>query len=108
MAEANRMLGQPRALIFMGAEGEPELYADRQKVIVKQQDDSIHHVAYPAAGLDTYPRQAMDLKLIQAAFSAMLAGEASGREMAVIKRMNEALRWASVAEWPATWTMEVS
>jgi len=106
MAEANSMLSQPRGLIFMGAEGEPELYADRQKVMLKQQGDLICRVAYRAAGLDTYPRQGMDLNLLKVQFAAMLEGSVSHREAAVIARMGEALRWASMAEFPATWTME--
>jgi len=106
MAQANSMLGQPRALLFMGAEGEPELYADRQKVIVKQQDDAIHRVAYREAGLDIYPRQAMDLQLLKVQFDAMLEGVMNHREAAVIARMGEALQWASMAEFPARWTTE--
>jgi anthranilate phosphoribosyltransferase len=33
MAQANVLFGQRRSLIFMGVEGEPELYADRQKIV---------------------------------------------------------------------------
>ncbi|HKI62359.1 MAG TPA: anthranilate phosphoribosyltransferase, partial [Mariprofundaceae bacterium] len=39
MAGANVLLHQPRSLIFMGAEGEPELYAERQKVVAMQVAD---------------------------------------------------------------------
>jgi len=106
MATANSMLKQPRSLIFMGAEGEPELYADRQKVIVKQQGESLQRVSYPQAGLDTYPRQAMDLILLKQQVAVMLEGEAGDRETTVIERMGEAFRWASKARFPVTWKME--
>jgi len=76
MAVANSLLEQPRSLIFMGVEGEPELYADRQKVIVKQQA------------------------------AAMLEGKISDREAVVIERMGEAFCWASKARSPVTWKME--
>jgi len=61
MSGANMLLGQKRSLIFMGAEGEPELYADRQKTIAKQQGDVATRVRYQEAGLDPYPREAVDL-----------------------------------------------
>jgi len=106
MAEANRLLGQTRSLVFMGAEGEPELYADRQKVVVMQQSEAVSRVSYPPAELDTYPREAQDPVLLQAGFTAMLEGKCSRREAAVITRMGEALGWVSKAEFPATWHME--
>ena len=106
MAVANSLLGQPRSLIFMGAEGEPELYADRQKVIVKQQGESLQRVSYQQAGLDTYPRQAMDLMLLKQQADDMLEGKISDREAVVIERMGEAFRWASKARFPVTWKME--
>ncbi len=108
MAMANRLLGQPRSLIFMGAEGEPELYADRQKVLLRQQGDTICQVSYPPAGLDVYPRSQQNLNLLREHFTAMLAGEVSQRQAAVIARMGEAFGWASTGEFPATWTMEAS
>ncbi|MDQ6982682.1 MAG: anthranilate phosphoribosyltransferase [Mariprofundus sp.] len=106
MAAANSLLEQPRSLIFMGAEGEPELYADRQKVIVKQQGESLQRVSYPQAGLDTYPRQPMDLILLKQQATAMLEEKINDRETAVVERMGEAFRWASKARFPVTWNME--
>jgi len=106
MAEANRLLGQARSLVFMGAEGDPELYADRQKVVVMQQGDAVSRVSYQPAGLDVYPRQAQDLMLLQSRFAAMLEGKISQREAAVIARMGEAFGWASTATFPETWKME--
>jgi len=106
MAAANRLLGQPRSLLFMGAEGEPELYADRQKIILKQQGDAVSRVSYPPAGLDAYPRQGQDLMLLQGRFAAMLEGAVSQREAVVMARMAEAFGWASAAVLPATWEEE--
>jgi len=106
MAESNALLGQPRSLIFMGAEGEPELYADRQKVILMQQANTGKRVSYQPAGLEPYPRQAQDLTQLQERFVAMCAGEVDVREAAVIVRMLEAFRWASTAALPTNWNME--
>jgi len=106
MAEANRLLGQTRSLIFMGAEGEPELYADRQKVILMQHGDAVGRVSYLPAGLDAYPRQGQDLMLLQARLAAMLEGKASQREAVVMARMGEAFDWVSRAVFSATWKME--
>jgi len=106
MAAANSLLEQPRSLIFMGAEGEPELYADRQKVIVKQQGESLQRVSYQQAGLDAYPRRPMDLSLLKQQAAAMFEGKTSDREAVVIERMGEAFCWASKARSPVTWKME--
>ena len=103
MAEANALLGQQRSLIFMGAEGEPELYADRQKVVMKQQGNMIHRVSFAEAGLPVYPRQAMDMAILKNSFTAMLQGEMSERQTVVVNTMNKALRWASQGKFPAGW-----
>ncbi len=106
MAEANMMLGQARSLIFMGAEGEPELYADRQKVVMKQQGDVLSHAFFAAAGLAPYPREEMDLMVLVEKFSAMLNGDGNERQRAVIATMNEAFRWASEGVFPKQWQEE--
>ena len=103
MADANVLLGQKRSMIFMGAEGEPELYADRQKIMVRQQADEVIRLSFPEAGLPAYPREAMDERLLKENFLTMLHGELSEREVIVINRMNEALRWASQGELPLDW-----
>ena len=103
MADANVLLGQKRSLIFMGAEGEPELYADRQKVIVKQQDEGISRLAYAEAGLDVYPREAMHEVELKACVAALLAGEGNKRQAAVIEKMNDAFNWVSQGVFPAAW-----
>jgi len=106
MAAANRLLGQPRSLVFMGAEGEPELYADRQKLVLKQQGNTVFRISYRQAGLDAYPRDGMDLNLLECRFSAMLEGKFSQREAVVMGRMGEAFAWASTAACPDIWKME--
>jgi len=106
MAEANVRLGQPRSLIFMGAEGEPELYADRQKVMVKQQGDRFSRVSFPAAGLPVYPREAMDAALLQDNFAMMLQGVMSERQMAVMQQMKHAFDWAAQGVLPVDWCEE--
>jgi len=106
MAAANVLLGQPRSLIFMGAEGEPELYADRQKVVVKQQADAIRRISYAEAGLPVYPREAMDACLLHDHFAAMLQGEMSQRQVAVVEQMNKAFDWAAQGVLPADWQEE--
>ena len=103
MANANVLLGQERSLIFMGAEGEPELYADRQKVTVKQQANEMVRLSYPEAGLTAYPREAMDEGLLKERFVSMLMGELSEREIAVVNRMSEAFDWASHGALPVDW-----
>jgi len=103
MAEANALLGQQRSLIFMGAEGEPELYADRQKVVLKQQGEVRCRVSFPEAGLPAYPRQGMDADVLKESFSAMLQGDVSERQAAVMARVQAAFTWASQAEFPADW-----
>ncbi len=106
MAEANVLLGQGRSLIFMGAEGEPELYADRQKVVVKQQSNGMHRISFPEAGLAAYPRAAMDTIALQESFAAMLHGEMSQRQAAVVDQMLKAFDWAAQGAFPADWREE--
>ncbi|WP_072658716.1 anthranilate phosphoribosyltransferase [Mariprofundus micogutta] len=106
MAEANGLLGQLRALIFMGAEGEPELYADRQKVIVKQQGKLVTRLTFPASGLDYYPRLPMDVQTLTEQSVSMLNDVLSDRECAVVQRMDEAFSWAATGVMPADWREE--
>jgi len=95
MAEANVLLKQPRSLIFMGAEGEPELYADRQKVAKMQTGDAIRDLHFVDAGFAPYPRQAVEpLQNILTAFKHMQTTP-SPDESARIERMQQAFAWAS-------------
>jgi len=96
MAQANILLGQKRSLIFMGAEGEPELYTDRQKVVIEQQDSSMENIAFADCQQDLYPKQALDtLDIIHSDFQRMLSQKNTARELASIKRMLDAFAWAS-------------
>ncbi|MDQ7010554.1 MAG: anthranilate phosphoribosyltransferase [Mariprofundaceae bacterium] len=108
MADANILLQQPRSLIFMGAEGEPELYADRQRVMLLQQDNALSEAGFDGAGTSSYPRQpADDLNALKARFIRLLQGEADGREQAVLARMQQAFRFASTGLIPDDWRVKL-
>ncbi|MDQ6950392.1 MAG: anthranilate phosphoribosyltransferase [Mariprofundales bacterium] len=88
MAQVNRLLGQPRSLLFMGAEGEPELYADRQKLLLMQQGDQDSvPLCYPDANTDPYPRQASTAATLLEAWHHAQSGHGTPREQAVLTRM---------------------
>ena len=92
MAQANVLLGQNQSLIFMGAEGDPELYADRQKVVNKQVGNHVEQVKFTDSGCETYPKQAVDdLQQIHDDFQRMLSGDRTESEQATIKRIVEVL-----------------
>ena len=99
MAKANVLLGQKRSLIFMGAEGEPELYADRQKLMNRQQGTAISPLSMPDSGCDYYPKEpAENLEQLMKDFTRMQAGDLTDREAATLQRMVSAFNWASSAE----------
>jgi len=90
MAEANVLLAQKESLIFMGAEGEPELYADRQKVVKRQVGKTIEEVSFTGSGFEPYPKQLVEsLQQIYDDFQRMLKGDTSAREEATIDRMKK-------------------
>ncbi|MDQ6989880.1 MAG: anthranilate phosphoribosyltransferase [Mariprofundaceae bacterium] len=96
MAKANVLLGQQRSLIFMGAEGEPELYADRQRVVNKQQGSNIESLSFKDSAQSIYPKKAVaTLATIHDDFQRLLDQPAQGREAATIQRMLAALIWAA-------------
>ncbi|HIP07739.1 MAG TPA: anthranilate phosphoribosyltransferase [Mariprofundaceae bacterium] len=89
MAQANVLLGQKESLIFMGAEGDPELYADRQKVVNRQVGELVEQVKFEDCGCETYPKQGVeDLQQIYDDFQRMLNGDRTEREQATIERVN--------------------
>lgn len=92
MAQANVLLGQKQSLIFMGAEGEPELYADRQKVVKEQIAEQVRDLSFADSGCPLYPRQAVEnLQNIHDDFQRMLHGEHTDRQQATIDRMLKVL-----------------
>ncbi|WP_038247679.1 anthranilate phosphoribosyltransferase [Ghiorsea bivora] len=92
MAEANVLLGQKESLVFMGAEGEPELYADRQKVVKHQTGNTIESIAFEDSGCETYPKQAVeDLQQIYDDFQRMLNGNRTEREQATVERVKQVI-----------------
>ncbi|HXH73255.1 MAG TPA: anthranilate phosphoribosyltransferase [Mariprofundaceae bacterium] len=109
MAGANVLLGQPRSLIFMGAEGDPELYAERQKVVAMQTGGDIAMLDLPDCGCDSYPKEKGEPEAVAARFAAILAGQLDpqrdAREVATLDRMLAAFRWAAGGELPSDWTI---
>jgi len=92
MAQANVLLGQKESLIFMGAEGEPELYADRQKVVNQQVGSKVEQVKFEDCGCETYPKQAVDdLQQIYDDFQRMFKGDRTEREQATIDRIKQVI-----------------
>ncbi len=107
MAETNVLLEQKRSLVFMGAEGEPELYATRQKGLIAQQRKTTIPLNYPETLCDAYPRQAELVQDIGTKFSALLEGGGDAREHAVMMRMREAFDFASTGTLPLIWKKEM-
>jgi len=95
MAQANVLLGQHRSLIFMGAEGEPELYADRQKIVKMQCREVISDISFDDCGAEPYPRKAVGLEEILTSVGQMSNGGANKREMATVERMQHVFLWAA-------------
>lgn len=96
MAEANVLLGQVRSLIFMGAEGEPELYADRQKVVKMQVGENISDIHFENCGHEPYPKAGRDnLNDLFEDFHGFLLKFEESRELSTLERMKSAFSWAS-------------
>jgi len=92
MAEANVLLGQKESLVFMGAEGEPELYADRQKVVMRQLGEIIENVSFTDSGNEPYPKHEVESSdQIYSDFQRMLSGDRTQREQATIDRMKKVI-----------------
>jgi len=106
MAGANALLHQPRSMIFMGAEGEPELYADRQKVVAMQEGSQIRMLDLPDSGCEPYPKEIAELDVIAERFAAILQGQPAARESATLERMMAAFCWASGGEMPSEWKIK--
>ena len=96
MARANALLGQPRSLIFMGAEGEPELYASRQKLTRMQVGSDISALYFTDCQCEPYPKQPLVTSAdLFRQFDNMLAGCGDDREASAINRMLQAFCWAA-------------
>jgi len=101
MAAVNRLLGQPRSLLFMGAEGEPELYADRQKLLLAQiNDDAPVALHYADANATPYPRESTPSEQLLCRWQQVVAGDGTLREQAVLARMAEAFDFAAQGNIP--------
>ncbi len=100
LVAANQYLGQQRSMVFMGAEGEPELYADRQKRLLLQQDDTVTAPVLADLGCAPYSKEAVTADVIQAQFIALQHGDGNDDVLARVARSTQALRWASLGgEW---------
>lgn len=93
MAESNVLLQQPSSLLFMGAEGEPELYATRQRLLLRQQGDSFARWRYPSEDVARYPREKRAVEDIKQHFKQVLLGQLSEKDKVVLHRMQQALAW---------------
>jgi len=104
MAEANTLLGQHCSLIFMGAEGEPELYADRQKALLLQQEEQICSLQYMDAKGEVYSKKSYNkINELKDLTLVMNKADLSLREVSVLKRMGEAFRLVSMGTLPEEW-----
>jgi len=105
MGQANNLLNQPGSLLFMGAEGEPELYASRQKKIVFQQNGKLSSLQYPDASDMLYPKTGTDLADLHDQFGNLHHKNImTEREKVVLQRMQEAFHIAVHGTLPATWS----
>jgi len=96
MVEANILLGQARSLIFMGAEGEPELYADRQKIVKMQVEKNISDIHFEDCGHSPYPRAGKEpLTDLIEEFNSFLLKYEESRALSTLQRMKSAFLWAS-------------
>lgn len=107
MVQVNKLLGQPRSLIFMGAEGDPELYTERQKLVVMQQGEQANQLHVPDMGHALYPKEKAEAEEIQTQFTQLLAAEAGESGKARVKRMHAALMWAASGNSSEPWLRSV-
>jgi len=93
MAQSNLLLGQSRSMLFMGSEGEPELYATRQRLLLLQDKEGYARWRYPSADVESYPRQKRVVIEIKQLFNKKLLGEISEKDRIVLHRMQQAFAW---------------
>ncbi len=116
MAEVNRLIGQPASLIFAGAEGEPELYATRQRILLWQRGLQIRELTLDDArteddrALPTYPKRIRDCpEALREDMLRILRGEPGAYERAALERMRTAFAWADMGlasdAMPAGWRL---
>jgi len=103
MGRANCTLGQNRSLIFMGAEGDPELYPARQKVLVRQEGDQLQSLTFDETATATYPKEVTPLAQLEDDFERIMVGNRTDYEKAALARMQQAFTWAAGGEMPADW-----
>lgn len=109
MAMANRLLDQPASLIFAGAEGEPELYATRQRVMIWQRGSRLRGVRLPDLDAPPYPKAICDCpEQLQADMLRIMCGKQKPAEQLTLARMRAAFIWAQAGfkpeALPGSWT----
>lgn len=103
MACANVLLEQPRSLVFMGAEGEPELDPARRKIMIMQQGGSIEEWRLPRFRTEAYPKNIHNKDVLLSDFQAMLQDGSETNKHATIQLMVKAFHWASGGSLPSDW-----
>lgn len=105
MARTNHLLNQPRSLVFMGAEGEPELYASRQKKILFQQDNRLSSLQYPEVDNTPYPKTEANPAELRNRFKELCSNNIMNeREKVVLQRMQEAFHITAGGTPPNSWS----
>lgn len=96
MTNTNILLQQARSMIFMGTEGDPELFGSRQKLATKQVGNQLEEMDFPDCEISTYPRDALEHpEQLLKDFERLTRGEFSAYEQAAFERMQQAFCWAS-------------
>ncbi len=106
MAVANALLGQPRALVFQGREGEPELAPARSAPIVFQEGEALGRVRMPGPAREPYPRTPQPREALLAELARWREGRFTDEEAQAVARMVAALRWMAGGPRPEGWTVE--
>jgi len=94
MITVNRLLQQPRSIIFMGAEGEPELYSHRQKRVMVQTHNQAKTITLQDLSGIAYPKEIRDAQYIETQCMGMFHST-SDDDQHRINRSIAALRWAA-------------
>ncbi|MDQ6962598.1 MAG: anthranilate phosphoribosyltransferase [Mariprofundaceae bacterium] len=106
MAKSNQLLDQQNSLLFMGAEGEPELYASRQRLLLSQQGSKITRWRYPSADVEPYPREHIKPSQLTQQFLATWHGQRTEKDNIVLNRMQQAFKLVFQQESAHDWQQD--
>lgn len=107
MIQALRLLGDKRALVFMGAEGEAELSPDRQKQLFALHEEIIATASFPAVSCRPYPKSPKEKDALLRDVLRIQQGGEDERESLAMLRMQEAFRWLAEGTSPKGWRFSV-